>query len=201
MWFNGLTGKRNYSLAFDGTDDYVSTSTTLDLSKTSAITVSMWLNWTVFAGNDKLAMEFTTDTNSFTTGFYVDPNSANGTFPNSFSVALQGNVGLNSALFTRPSAGAWHHYVFVLDKGALAASEITPFVDGRVQSYNKAQSSENTNNFGNATLYFMSRAGSSLFGAGQIDDVRVYNYALTAGQVKLLYNNGAINFGPVIGAP
>lgn len=36
---------------------------------------------------------------------------------------------------------------------------------------------------------------------GQLDDVRVYNYALTATQVKLLMNEGAVRFGPSTGAP
>ena len=34
-----------------------------------------------------------------------------------------------------------------------------------------------------------------------INDFRIYNYGLTASQVKVLYNNGAINFGPATGAP
>ncbi len=37
---------------------------------------------------------------------------------------------------------------------------------------------------------------------GQIDDPRIYNYTLTAGQVKLLMNQGAaIRYGPVTGSP
>lgn len=35
----------------------------------------------------------------------------------------------------------------------------------------------------------------------QLDDVRVYNYALTPVQIKTLYNNGAVYFGPVSGQP
>ena len=35
--------------------------------------------------------------------------------------------------------------------------------------------------------------GTSYFN-GQIDDVRIYNYALTAEQIKTVYNNGAVNF-------
>lgn len=35
----------------------------------------------------------------------------------------------------------------------------------------------------------------------RVDDVRIYNYALTATQVKSLYNNGAVRFGPSTGAP
>lgn len=31
--------------------------------------------------------------------------------------------------------------------------------------------------------------------------VKIFNYALTASQVKTLFNNGAINFGPTTGSP
>jgi len=37
--------------------------------------------------------------------------------------------------------------------------------------------------------------------SGQIDDAKIFNYALTATQVKTLYNDGAIRFGPVTGIP
>lgn len=36
---------------------------------------------------------------------------------------------------------------------------------------------------------------------GQIDDVRIFNYALTPTQVKMLYNNEAVNFAPATGTP
>ena len=31
---------------------------------------------------------------------------------------------------------------------------------------------------------------------GQIDEVKIFNYALTAQQVKDIYNEGAVYFGP-----
>ncbi len=36
---------------------------------------------------------------------------------------------------------------------------------------------------------------------GLIDEVQIYPYALTAAQVKRVYNNGAVYFGPATGAP
>ena len=37
---------------------------------------------------------------------------------------------------------------------------------------------------------------------GQIDEVRIFNYALTSTQVKNLFNQGsAIRFGPATGSP
>jgi hypothetical protein len=45
-------------------------------------------------------------------------------------------------------------------------------------------------------------AGASNWFNGQIDDVRIYNYALTATQIKTLYNeNAAVRFGPLTGSP
>jgi len=38
--------------------------------------------------------------------------------------------------------------------------------------------------------------------SGQIDDVRIFNYALTPLQIKTLYNQGAaVQFAPITGSP
>lgn len=43
---------------------------------------------------------------------------------------------------------------------------------------------------------------STTYFTGQLDDVRVYNYALSAGQVKKVYNEGSsVRFGPLQGQP
>ena len=65
----------------------------------------------------------------------------------------------NNAYFARPSAGAWHHYAFVLDTTAPAAEQIIPYVDGQPVAYTKAAQGTGAGNFANSTLYFMSRAG------------------------------------------
>jgi hypothetical protein len=65
-------------------------------------------------------------------------------------------------------------------------------------SYTKPTSSDNTNNFGSDTLYFMSRAGSSLFGNGVLDEVHVYTQALTASQIQSLVISFKVPATPVI---
>jgi hypothetical protein len=51
------------------------------------------------------------------------------------------------------------------------------------------------------TIGTLETADSQFFN-GQIDDVRIYNYALTSYQVKTLYNeNSAVRFGPLTGSP
>ena len=112
-------------------------------------------------------------------GFLVDPNSGYG----SFAVALGIGSSRNVALFARPSAGAWHHYAFVLDTAAPAAEQIVPYVDGKAVSYTKAENGTGAGSFANSTLYFMSRAGSALFGAGTLDELAVYEGGLGAAEV------------------
>ena len=42
-------------------------------------------------------------------------------------------------------------------------------------SYTKADSGTGAGNFANSTLYLMSRAGSALFGTGDLDELAIYN--------------------------
>jgi len=52
-----------------------------------------------------------------------------------------------------------------------------------------------------ARLTPLDRARKSSLSNG-VDDVKIYNYALTATQVKNLYNEGsAVRFGPSTGSP
>jgi biopolymer transport protein ExbB len=48
---------------------------------------------------------------------------------------------------------------------------------------------DNTNNFANSTLYFMSRAGANLFGADTLDEARISNTTRSAGWIATEYNN------------
>lgn len=185
VWLSGTSCVFNGCLAFNGTNQ--SGSATIDLSDTNVITVAFWMYWNGYSANDSLAMESTANFNAATTGFMVDPNSSynNGT---QFEAGLRGDGGYNQVLFARPSPGVWHHYAFVFNKGAAAASEVTPYVDGVPVAYTKPTSAQNTNNFGANPLYWMSRAASSLFGAGRLDDVRIYKRALSASEVATLAN-------------
>ena len=65
------------------------------------------------------------------------------------------------------------------------------YIDGVFQTpLTTTASDNNSTNFGNTTLYFMSEGGSAAFTKGQLDDVRIYNRALTAGEILRLYNMG-----------
>jgi PKD repeat protein len=172
-----IAGDPDTSVRFDGISSAATAS--VDLSATSKLTIEFWLNWKAYANDDKLAMEFTPNFNSTRGGFLVDPNESGGRF----AVSI-GDVGSrNSVAFTRPSAGQWHHYAFVIDTSAAAATQIIPYVDGQAVSYTKLASGTGAGNFASNNLYFMSRGASSLFGAGDLDEVALYNRALPASTI------------------
>jgi YD repeat-containing protein len=172
----GVAGDPNTALRFDSTDFG---SAPLNLSGTSKATVEFWLNWDAYASDDALALELTENFNQNDGGFIVDPNASQG----SFGVGIGRAETRNNAFFARPSAGQWHHYAFVLDSTAPAAQQITPYVDGQPVSYTKTASGTGAGAFANSNLYMMSRAGQSLFGHGALDELAIYNRALTSTEI------------------
>ncbi|MBU3935409.1 LamG domain-containing protein, partial [Patescibacteria group bacterium] len=144
-WTNGVTGKINSSLNFDGTDDYLSVGNI----GTSATALSFWLKPAsttqsiaeISASDNVTISSGTVSVTGFgTETIYVD-GRVSSTIPNT----------------------AWHH-VTVVSSASIPA---------------------NTVNIGKV---------SSTYYSGLIDDVKIFNYALTSDQVKTLYNGGAVSF-------
>ena len=84
------------------------------------------------------------------------------------------------------SNNVWHNAAMVSD-----GSNYYLYIDGVRQKASRPSSNPVANFF---------RIGGSVMSAeyfdGQIDDVKIFNYALTADQVKTLYNDAsAVNFG------
>lgn len=198
-WKNGANGKFGSSLYFDGSDDSAKTSTAIALNTTKTISTSFWLNWDSYANNDSLAMESSTNFNDNAGAILIDPNSS--TAGGDFELVIHGS-GYLSESFPRPSAGAWHHYTIIFDASTSNGS-ITVYVDGIKQTTtNHSNTLNGPYGFGNYVWYFMSRAGTSLFGAGKMDDVRIYPYPLTFTQIQNIYNeSSSVRFAPVTGPP
>ena len=170
---------------FDGIDDYVATVFALNLTGTNAITITFWLYWDAFSANDDLSMESSVNAGANAGAFFIDPNQSSGV-----RILLRGNVGNSSAEYAQPSGAAWHHWAVVLDMSK-ATNEVDAFyIDNDLKTPSgRAFNSNNTGMFGNYTLYLMSRAGTSLFGAGVLDEVRIYNRALSASEISDIYND------------
>ncbi len=170
----GLVGDSSTSALFNGSSGAARAS--VDLSGTHRLTVEFWMKWSAFAEDDRLALEFTPNFNEYAGGFLVDPDASPGT---DFAVSIGEVSSRNTVYFERPTAGAWHYYAFVLNTEAPAETEITPYVDGHAVSYTKTESGTGAGNFADSTLFWMSRDASTLFGAGSMQDLALYDTTLS----------------------
>lgn len=167
---------------FNGSSDNASVA--LDLSGTALLTVSFWLWWDTFADNDDLAMEFEIGTTAGS--FIVNPNdSATG----DVVVSVGGNTpDYNQVRFTRPSGAAWHHWCIGMDRGHASQEVRFITIDGVSQSLSQTSllTGNHTDNFANGTLYVMSRSGSSLFGAGRMAELAIWQVLLDTDEAAAL---------------
>jgi hypothetical protein len=189
-----VAGKIGQALKFNGTSQGMSAP--INLSGTNTITLSFWMKQTVFGSSDQIAFEYSTNYNSNNDTFLVDTGSS-GTGCSIPAGAFYASVdnsggpsGTNAWYFTQPSAGVWFHYSLVIH-----SSFNTPdvfYIDGQKVTATASTGCQNTSsaNFANTALYMMSRAASSLFNSGQLDDVRIYNRALSAQEAQQLYLMG-----------
>jgi hypothetical protein len=101
-------------------------------------------------------------------------------------------VGYSVACYTQPSSGVWHHIAVVYDKTQAGSSAVNLYLDGVLQTpTQRPYTSTNTNSFGSNPLYFFSRGGTQEYTAGEMDDLRLYNRALSATEVQQLYQGGS----------
>ena len=187
---NGITwvaGKVGDAVSANAASKQYVSIPAIDLSGTQAVTVALWTNRSYSTSGGHVLFEDSTNYSNSTTGFAVfpDDNTCNG-----IRAALRGNLGNVGNCYGQPSSGVWHHLAVVFDKSQTGGDEVKFYVDGVLQAVNRNLSaSTNTNNFGNNPIYLYSRAGSTQFSSGNIDDLRIYNSALTAEQIQELYSN------------
>jgi hypothetical protein len=193
--YNGRNGKRQASLDFDGADDYITITDTDDLSfgdtsNDSPFSISAWINLDdatnccIFSKGSSTVAEYRFDTafNDVLMIYLLD---------NAVGSGFAGTE-VNSA-FTSYQ-GSWTFVTATYD-GSETASGLNIYING-----NLAPSSD----YSNAYTAMHNQAQSAVIGRiwnngsnycdGQIDDVRVYNYALTQDQIQMLYNEGAVGF-------
>jgi hypothetical protein len=189
-WYNGKSGKFNSAMSFDGVDDYVDAGDngTTDMGF-SNFTVEGWIKTSSSGGGYGRLVD-----KSFATGFSVFVRS--GTI--GMAIANLYNLNARSGAATITD-NQWHHVAVVFNRNGNAVFYVDGHIDGAATdiSSTSAVDLNNATNFkiGNGTT------GDSPF-AGLIDDVKIYNYALTQQQVLLDYNQGAaVRFGPATGRP
>lgn len=186
-WNNGTSGKWNSSLDLDGTDDYIQISDSAPLRfDASNVDFSLfaWVKRTT-TGTEYIISKEDADNDGYRLQF------------NSSDQVLCSEDATDVTSTSTITDTNWHLVGCTIDR------------DGNGQIYIDGKANGSTVSMGTDAMATTSaiRIGTRSYTStsylnGQIDDVRLYNYALTAGQVRNLFNEGAsVRFGPASGNP
>lgn len=176
------TGRINGALDFDGFDDVVYIPDADILDDTEAITYMAWVYPTVLDGNPRGAVSKRIhyyDNNAYSMFFYGGDHL-------DIDVVTNNDRFATANTFT---ANQWYHLAVVFD-GTLPQSErVKVFVDGAVTD-TASESSTVIPNMNSPLVIGQLNGNSDGFFYGLIDDVRVYNRALTDSEINQLYQLG-----------
>jgi len=172
VWTDGKFGK---ALSFDGVDDYVKVPHSASLDITDEITVTVWCvvtgkldEWVgIVAKDDHSANRSWNIHESHTREFFYYLNLPEG--------------GGGFSLEVVPELGKWYFLAFTYDGNVRKG-----YVNGEVKHTISASGSISSTNMPVAV------GSNSAFGEnfqGLIDEVRIYNRALTEEEIKMLYFN------------
>ena len=179
-----FTGKVGGALSFDGTNDYVVVSNSGDLRITNNITIEAWIKPATYhwggivckgddnAGHDDYSLWFNSGKNQMTFNWPEEGVGAGG--PNIGNTVVPLNM--------------WSHFVGVWD-----GAQIRLYVNGNLDAvFDRTKIITTTN----ANIYIgVSPSGSDEYFKGVIDEVAIFNRALTPQEIQQHYKNGLMSQG------
>lgn len=189
-------GAKNESYSFNGTSDFISTSTSIMPLGSSVRSFSIWVNfnkpsllqdrvyndWTALIGYGNNtsscgAMNLLIDGNNTP---YAQATSVNG----------------NSCTFVKSDTvlqnGVWQHISFVF------GDSLRVYINGKLKGKSTSIAQNNYNTIDNGIFYIgrmlnLVVPAQKYFLNGKLDDIRVYKKALTADEIKNLYEYEKLN--------
>jgi hypothetical protein len=183
-WGNGSVGKFSSSMNFDGTDDFVSIPAGPYTSfGTSNFTVTGWVKTTSLTGQAEVASSAGSNN-----GWRFGTDSGYPYF--GYGDGVHWNEG---GAFQCPmiNDNTWHHIAITY----LWNNSINVYTDGKFCQTIGSGVSGSVGPGGPMSLGSYPYGGSGFY-TGQSDDIRIYNYALTAAQIANVKNEGsALRFG------
>ncbi|MDP2933123.1 MAG: LamG domain-containing protein, partial [bacterium] len=173
-------GKHGQAGNFNGSDDYVNAGNAASLNITDAITISAWVK-TNMTNEGYILNKF--DNSQGTGGYAIAVGRASA---GDFGYAVGGGADYFHSSGKKINDNIFHH-VAVTHIGTV----ITFYVDGVfIKTATHAVPASWSGNLG---IGYSPKTGIYFFN-GLIDDVRVYNRALSADEVAALYRTGSVKF-------
>jgi hypothetical protein len=176
-YVQGLTGYGK-ALNFDGVSDYVDLPIGSLLSTLNSATIATWVYFTNTGNAWQRVFDFGTGTTA-----YMFLTSNNGSRIVRFAITTNGTSA--ERLVTAPSALAtgWHHVAVVIDSASMG---LRLYQDGTLAA--SGTTTVLPKDLGVTTLNWLGRSQYTAdpYFVGSIDEFRIYNRALSEGEVRYL---------------
>jgi len=173
-----------YSVDFDGTDDYMDAGNISELNSISAFTISMWINFEHITGSS--IMSVFTSGSSTSDRIEIVFNSLS-----EVRFGVNGSISSCSFNISSPtnyrSTDAWHNIVCTYD-----GTNVTLFFDGsqKATTTSSVPSSTSSTHGNDATVGRRTLGGGSFYFNGYIDEVAIWNAKLDSNDITDIYNSG-----------
>jgi prepilin-type N-terminal cleavage/methylation domain-containing protein len=160
--------------AFDGSTDQINVGNPASLNGFTSFTISEWIN-----ANNSLATVASINRRSGSNGLGLNFGSWGACSTGKVNITEGGNTGLcgNTTL----SLNTWYYIAAVMN-----GSNVTIYVNGQPDASGTDSWTWTTGN----NIFIGDEAGVTHVFPGLIDDVRIYNRALTATQIQAMYAGG-----------
>jgi hypothetical protein len=173
---------------FNGTTAYVdmgSTFSTSLLRNLTSCTFAVWVNYSTTANQWARVFDFgnaAVGTGNPTTYMFI--TTRNGNNAPRFAITTTGTAGESTASGTSAPAAGWHHLAAVVDATTM---RMAFYVDGTATQTNRTTTLL-PKDLGATTQNWLGRSqySADAYLNGAVDDFRIYNRALTAGEVGYL---------------
>ncbi|OHA42431.1 MAG: hypothetical protein A3H68_00475 [Candidatus Taylorbacteria bacterium RIFCSPLOWO2_02_FULL_46_40] len=169
-------GKIGQALKFDGVNDYVRAGDIGVDENQSSLTVSFWAKVNSLTRGEYLVSRYGSGPDLWYFGHEVDNDIAFYTY-----TAITSTSGYMANGFS--ATNVWHHIVGVYD-----GVRVRIYVNGVLGTKNQGSLTGNTNTGVTAPLVIGTFTTATGFASGSLDDVRIYNRALSASEISQLYN-------------
>src|SRR3989338_2039927 len=187
-------GKIGQGLKFDGVDDIIEVTQSSSINDPLALTVSVWAKQSTLKTNGYYISK--ADNSSGGHGWsFGSGNVANSSLSfvvHGFTTTDLSSISASGVITTN----SWNHYVVTWD-GSNTAANVRMYKNGVEVSYatqtNGGSATPQSDSARNIKFARESGTGSTFFNVN-MDDVRVYNRALSPSEVTALYNAGSAKF-------
>ena len=167
-------------------NDYVRTADTpFDFERTNSFSVSAWIKLAPTTLENPIVTKEGAAPSYTGWAFYVEPGSLRIFITNKWNTPSNGIV-KNSAI--QVDDNVWHHVAFTYN-GTSLASGVNIYIDGNLSNGTVTRDNLSASILNDVPLSIGALAGTAIAFKGLIDEVRVYNRALSALEVLSLFND------------